>query len=141
MSGATRSRISTRRLVLVGLGVCLLIAGVVSYYASSHPDGLEHVATSLGFEQAAKGSATADSPLAGYSVRGISDGRLSGGVAGVVGAVVVGLVMFGLARLVRRRGSDERGSGRWGPARAPTSTSRATRPSTGCPRTSSSSGS
>ncbi|MBD3784286.1 MAG: PDGLE domain-containing protein, partial [Micrococcales bacterium] len=34
-------RVSTRRLVVVGLAVCLVIAGVVSFYASSHPDGLE----------------------------------------------------------------------------------------------------
>ena len=110
MSGTTdRPRISTRRLVGVGLAVCLLIAGVVSFYASSHPDGLEYVASSLGFESVARDSATAGSPLADYSVRGVSDGRLAGGLAGVVGAVVVGLLMFGLVRIIgRRRGSAER---------------------------------
>lgn len=103
-----RPRVSTRRLVGVGLAVCLVIAGLVSYYASSHPDGLEFVSRSLGFGDAARQSPTEGSPLAGYAVRGVSDGRLSGGLAGVVGAVVVGLLMFGLVRLVRRRGSTER---------------------------------
>jgi cobalt/nickel transport protein len=108
MSATTDHRVSTRRLVVVGLAVCLVIAGVVSFYASGHPDGLEFVSRSLGFGDTARDSATAGSPLAGYSVRGVSDGRLSGGLAGIVGAVVVGLLMFGLVRLVRRRGSDER---------------------------------
>ncbi len=103
-----RPRTSTRRLVLVGLAVCLVIAGVVSSYASSHPDGLEHVAASLGFEQAATGSATADSPLAGYAVTGVRDARVSGGLAGVVGVLVTGLLMFGLVRLLRRRSRDGR---------------------------------
>ncbi len=100
-------RVSTRRLVLVGLVVSLLVAGVLSYYASRHPDGLEHVAASLGFGTTQHESATSGSPLAGYAVRGVSDGRLSGGLAGVVGAVVVGLLMTGLVLLVRRRGPRE----------------------------------
>lgn len=102
-------RVSTRRLVVVGLAVCVVIAGVLSFYASGHPDGLEFVSESLGFGDTARDSATAGSPFADYAVRGVSDGRLSGGLAGVVGAAVVGLVMFGLVRLVRRRGSHERG--------------------------------
>ncbi|MBM6399608.1 PDGLE domain-containing protein [Phycicoccus sonneratiae] len=104
MSAPTAAaRISTRRLVLVGLAVCLVIAGVVSFYASSHPDGLEYVAGSLGFDGVAQDSATAGSPLADYAVRGVSDNRLSGGLAGLVGAVVTGLLMFGLVMLARRR--------------------------------------
>ena len=35
---------NTRRLFAVALVVSLLLAGVASYYASSHPDGLEYVA-------------------------------------------------------------------------------------------------
>ncbi|MGG5257155.1 PDGLE domain-containing protein [Phycicoccus avicenniae] len=110
MSTSTdRPRVSTRRLVGGGLAVCLVIAGVVSFYASGHPDGLEYVAGSLGFDTAAQGSATAGSPFADYAVKGVSDGRLSGGLAGIVGALVVGLLMFGLVRVVRRRGPSERG--------------------------------
>ncbi|HMM96350.1 PDGLE domain-containing protein [Phycicoccus sp.] len=104
MSSSTAPpRVSTRRLVVVGLAVCLVIAGVVSFYASSHPDGLEYVAHSLGFGDAGRASAADGSPLAGYGVEGVSDSRLSGGLAGVIGAVVVGVLMTGLVLLVRRR--------------------------------------
>ena len=37
-------RVSTRRLVLIGLAVSALVAGVLSFYASAHPDGLSQVA-------------------------------------------------------------------------------------------------
>ena len=102
-AGGSRRRPSTRAVVAVGLVVSLLLAGVVSFYASSHPDGLEHVSSSLGFHTTAQDSATSGSPLAGYAVSDVGDARLSGGLAGVVGVVVVAAVMTGLVLLLRRR--------------------------------------
>ena len=94
---------STRSLVIVGLVVSVLLAGVLSLYASGHPDGLEHVAGALGFDTTARDSPTAGSPLADYAVADVDDPRLSGGLAGLVGVVVVGLVMTGVLVVVRRR--------------------------------------
>ncbi len=68
-----------RTFLALGLLVCLLLAGVASYYASAHPDGLEHVAEQTGFIDSAEDSATADSPLADYSTRG---SRTRGSAAG-----------------------------------------------------------
>lgn len=99
----TARRVHTRTVVVVGVVVSLFLAGVVSYYASGHPDGLEYVAGGLGFESSAADSATAGSPLADYGVSSISDARLSGGAAGVVGVIAVGLLMAGLVWLLRRR--------------------------------------
>lgn len=98
-------RVSTRALFAVALLVSLLVAGVASYYASSHPDGLEYVAEQTGFIDAAEDSPTADSPLADYQTSGIDDARLSGGVAGVVGVVVMLVLSTGLFWLLRRRGA------------------------------------
>lgn len=103
-----RTRISTRRLVVAGLAVSLLLAGVVSFYASGHPDGLEFVSQALGFHDTARGSATASSPLADYGVSGIGDARLSGGLAGVAGVVATALVMAALVALLRRLGRRRR---------------------------------
>ena len=96
------SRPSTRTVLLVGLTVSLLIAAVVSAWASAHPDGLEQVAETLGFAGSAQDSATSGSPLADYSAPGVEDPRLSGGLAGVVGVAVVALVMAGLLTWLRR---------------------------------------
>lgn len=81
----------------------LLIAGVGSYYASAHPDGLNYVAEQTGFIDSEKESATADGFFAGYSTRGIDNERLSGGVAGVVGSLTTLLVGGGLFWLIRGR--------------------------------------
>ena len=100
-------RVSTRALVVTGLLVALLLAGVVSYYASSSPDGLNRVAEDKGFASTQKKHPSDGSPLAGYGTKGVSDERLSGGVAGVVGCLVVLFLAGGLALVVRRRGTKD----------------------------------
>ena len=98
---------SNRRLTFVGVVVALLLAGVVSFYSSGSPDGLERVAEDGGFSSTSEDSPAADSPLADYSVRGVDDSRLSGGVAGVVGTLVVLVLAGGLAFALRRREPSE----------------------------------
>jgi cobalt/nickel transport protein len=98
-------RPSTRIVMLVGVLVALVLAGVVSFYASSSPDGLNRVAGDQGFSRTEKEHGVADGPLAGYEAKGVGDARLSGGVAGVVGSLTVLLLTGGLALAVRRRGA------------------------------------
>ena len=98
----------TRRngFLLVGLLVALLLAGVVSGFASSSPDGLEKVAQDQGFADTAEDSALSDSPVADYAVEGVEDERLSTGLAGVLGVTVTFVLGLGLFALVRRRGDS-----------------------------------
>lgn len=96
----------TRTFVIVGVVVSLLVAGVASYFASANPDGLEYVAEQVGLADSAKDSATADSPLSDYQVKGVENDALSGGLAGIIGALVVLLVVGGLTWVVRRKGRD-----------------------------------
>lgn len=98
---------SNRRFMVVGLIAALLIAGVASFYASAHPDGLEYVAEKTGFLDTAENSGTADSPLADYQTKGVDNERLSGGLAGVTGTLVVLLLAGGLFLVLRRRGPSE----------------------------------
>ena len=46
--------LTNRKFYLSGLVVSLFLAGVISFYASSSPDGLEKVAEDIGFIQTAK---------------------------------------------------------------------------------------
>jgi len=101
-------RASTKAVAVVVLLVALALAGVVSFYADSDPDGLTKVADDQGFSQTEKAHHTGDGPLAGYDAGFINNGRLSGGVAGVAGVLVVLGLAGGLAYAVRRREpSDE----------------------------------
>jgi hypothetical protein len=98
-----------RTLFAVALLVALVLAGVVSGFASSAPDGLEKVAEDKGFIGTAQDHDLADSPLAGYGVKGVEDSRLSGGLAGVIGVTVTLAISGGLFLVLRRRTSQEAG--------------------------------
>lgn len=95
---------SGRRLAALALLVTLVLAGGLSFYASRHPDGLEHVAESTGFLGSAEDPATAGSPLADYQTRGVDDERVSGGLAGLIGVTAVLGLSGGLFWALRRRG-------------------------------------
>ncbi len=94
--------VPARFVVVTGLLVSLLLAGVVSYYAASTPDGLDRVAQDQGF--VAAGEQHNDvTPLADYETSGVEHDRISGGFAGVVGCVVVLALVGGLTRVLRSR--------------------------------------
>lgn len=96
-----------RWFLAVFLLVALLVAGVASYYASSQPDGLNRVAQQAGFADHHKRSAADGGPMAGYRTRGVDNERLSGGIAGVTGALLVLGLGGGLFWVLRRRPDQE----------------------------------
>jgi hypothetical protein len=96
-------RPSTRALVVAGVLVALLLAGVVSFYASSAPDGLNRVAEDQGIARAERDHPASNGPMAGYRARGVDNDRLSGLVAGVSGALLVLVLFGGLTFVLRRR--------------------------------------
>lgn len=94
----------------VALGIAtaaLLLAGVVSYYASSSPDGLTKVSEDKGFAATERTHGAKDSPFAGYATKDVGNDRLSGGLAGLVGVTVVLALGTGLVYAVRRRPSSQ----------------------------------
>jgi cobalt/nickel transport protein len=118
VTGAATSRRSLG-FFLGFLVVALLIAGGLSAFASSAPDGLDSVTlhgcqvteTEQGerldgscIAQNATASATAAGPLADYAVGG---GRGTTGLAGVIGVLVCLAAGGGLFRLLRRRGERD----------------------------------
>ncbi|WP_433262719.1 PDGLE domain-containing protein [Actinosynnema sp. CS-041913] len=84
--------------------VSLVLAGGVSYFADSNPDGLDHVTEEHGIAEHAQDHPLADGPFADYAVGG--DDRLTG-LAGVVGVVLTLLVAGGLFWLLRKRPGTE----------------------------------
>ena len=98
-----------KKFLAAGFLVSLFLAGVVSFYASSDPDGLEKVAEDIGFIETARDHTYADGALADYGVKGIDNERASVGVAGVIGvigtAVVAGIGFKLIARKPKKDGN------------------------------------
>jgi len=92
-----------KRLLIVGGVVAVLLAAVVSFYASSAPDGLNRVAEDHGIAADEQESATAGSPLADYALSGVDNDRLGTAMAGLAGVAVTAAVGFGMFQLLRVR--------------------------------------
>ena len=92
-----------KKFLVSGFVVSLFLAGVVSFYASSNPDGLEKVAEDIGFIETAKDHTYADGALADYGVKGIENERASVGVAGVIGVIGTAIVGGALFTLIARK--------------------------------------
>ena len=90
---------SLRPVLLIGGAVALLLAGVVSFFASSSPDGLEYVAGENGFLETAREHVLGNLPLAGYG----EVGGIPVGLAGILGVAVTITVGWLLLRLLVRR--------------------------------------
>jgi hypothetical protein len=85
------------------IGGILTIAGVVSWFASASPDGLERVAMDLGFEQQAH-SVWTGAIAADYQLAVTSQPFLQNGLAGWLGAGLVFAVVWLWGRwLVRQK--------------------------------------
>ena len=94
---------SNKKFYLVFLLVTIGLAGIVSFYASSSPDGLEKVAEDVGFIETAKDHSIDNSALADYGVAGIENERLSVGIAGIIGVIATGVLMYFIIKFISRK--------------------------------------
>jgi cobalt/nickel transport protein len=94
--------------LITGFIASLFLAGIVSFYASSNPDGLEKVAGDIGFIDTAKENTNSEGILADYGVKGVDNQRLSTGAAGIIGVVATGAISTGLFFLIRRKSGDKK---------------------------------
>ncbi|MGH8878887.1 MAG: PDGLE domain-containing protein [Stackebrandtia sp.] len=112
-------RVKTGALILGGLLVSLLLAGVVSNFASGSPDGLDS-ATLEGCTTDADGEITggdcmaekaadhdlANGPFADYATAGVGNDFVSTAISGVLGVLVVFAVGAGIFWLIKRRNAS-----------------------------------
>jgi cobalt/nickel transport protein len=80
--------------------VSLLIAGVLSYFASGDPDGLDKTVEDTGIAEHAQEHPFAGSTFADYALGG--DDKFTG-LAGVLGVIVVLAVSFSLFWFLRKK--------------------------------------
>jgi len=83
--------------ILIGLGTALLLALLLSPFASANPDGLDRVLKDFGLEERSKTILV--SPVADYVFPGIKNEKLATGIAGVFGT----LLIFGVAWFIGKK--------------------------------------
>ena len=99
--------LNNRKFYISGFVISLFLAGVVSFYASSSPDGLEKAAEDVGFIETSKDHSFGDFTLADYGFKGLENARLSVGFAGLIGVAATALIAMGLFRLIRKKAPNK----------------------------------
>jgi len=94
---------ANRKPLLVGLAAAILVGGIVSYFASAQPDGLEKTQADLRADAPRHGGVEAP-PVAfnEYSLKWLGEGFWANAAAGVAGALLVFAILLGVGRLLRR---------------------------------------
>ncbi len=88
-----------KRYVIVMLILSIIVAGGLSWFASTHPDGLERVAEDTGFsDRAGEPSFTL---MPDYTIPG-REGFVWNALAGIAGVLAVFAVAWGAGRLLSR---------------------------------------
>ena len=94
-----------RKTLVVGVLIALAIAGVVSYFASGEPDGLEKSQEALGAaEPVQKGVEAQPSVFEEYHLTWLGEGFWGNAVAGVAGSLLVLGMVLAVGYLLKRRG-------------------------------------
>ena len=99
-----------KRFLLAGLAVTLIVAVVVTQFASSDPDALEHVAEQEGFAATAEEHDLAEGPLADYSAEVSSNQGVNTAVAAVAGTLLTLDIGYSVFWMARRSNRDRSGS-------------------------------
>ena len=88
--------------ILIGLGIAVVLALLLSPFASPWPDGLEKVAEDKGFLQKSEVEPVIDSPIPDYAWPGIRNEKIATSSAGVFGTLLMFALGIGLAFLIKR---------------------------------------
>lgn len=99
--------VKNKTFLISGFLISLFLAGVISFYASSSPDGLEKVAEDIGFIELAQEHSNADGVLADYGVKGVDNERASVGLAGVIGVIGTAIIAGVLFRFISRKPANK----------------------------------
>lgn len=99
--------VKNKTFLISGFLISLFLAGVISFYASSSPDGLEKVAEDIGFIESAQEHSNADGVLADYGVKGVDNERASVGLAGVIGVIGTAIIAGVLFRFISRKPANK----------------------------------
>jgi cobalt/nickel transport protein len=89
--------------ILFGLFAALLLAILISPFASSFPDGLERVAEDKGFLEKGEIQPAMVSPVPDYAWPGIKSEKMATSAAGIMGTLIVFGAAYGFAALIKRK--------------------------------------
>ena len=93
----------SRKDIITGLIIALIVAFFLSPLASTLPDGLEKVAHDYSFIAQGKKGLILKSPISDYAFPGIKNEKLAVSISGLLGTVIIFSIGCTLGFLLKRR--------------------------------------
>lgn len=91
-----------KRNIIFGLFAALVLAILLSPFASPWPDGLEKVAEDKGFLEKGEIEPAMTSPIPDYTWPGVGSERIATSLAGIIGTLMVFGMGYGVAALLKK---------------------------------------
>ncbi|MBZ9570797.1 PDGLE domain-containing protein [Methanobrevibacter sp. TMH8] len=92
----------TKKFIIIGLVIAILIAVLAPFLASSNPDGLESAAEKI-INPGVSDEAVHESPMPDYIIPSLGESPFSGGLAIIIGVLIVFGLAYGLGYVLKRR--------------------------------------
>ncbi len=90
--------------IWIGLGVALLVALLLSPFASTSPDGLKKVAETKGFSEKGEGwTFWRHAPFSAYSLPWIKNGKVSTALSGLLGTLAIFFITIGIGKAIKKQ--------------------------------------
>jgi len=93
----------SRKEIIIGLIIALIVAFFLSPLSSSWPDGLERVAHDHGFMVKGEQGSVFKSPIPDYIFPGLKNEKMATAISGLLGTLVIFGIGYGLACLFKKR--------------------------------------
>jgi cobalt/nickel transport protein len=93
----------SRKEIIIGLIIALIVAFFLSPLASSWPDGFKRVAHDHGFMIKGEQGSVSKSPIPDYIFPGLKNEKMATAISGFLGTLVIFGIGYGLACLLKKR--------------------------------------
>jgi cobalt/nickel transport protein len=94
--------------IYIGLGISLLLALLLSPFASPSPDGLEKVAETKGFSEKGKSwTFWKHAPFSDYALPWIKNEKVSTALSGLIGTLAIFFIALGIGRVIKKTPSKK----------------------------------
>ena len=92
----------TKKFMMIGIIIAIIIAVLAPFLASSNPDGLESTAEKIlnpGIEE----KELYESPMPDYIIPTLGEEPISGSIAIVIGVIIVFTIAYGIGYLAKKK--------------------------------------
>ncbi|MCL2156672.1 MAG: PDGLE domain-containing protein [Methanobrevibacter sp.] len=96
----------TKKFMIIGVAVALIIAILAPFIASTNPDGLESTAEKI-LNPGVSDEAIHSAPMPDYIIPSIGEDPISGSIAILIGVIMVFIIAYGIGYLLKNKKNNK----------------------------------